>query len=80
MGQCTIGPVPPGLGEGLAGRDVLVPLRSSDYCGRPGTCTLAQSPGVWCFLRHIGAAGFQVKRALCHEAVQLGWVVFSEDA
>jgi uncharacterized protein (DUF1810 family) len=34
------------------------------------------APGVRCFFRHIGAAGFRVKRALCQEAVLLGWVVF----
>ncbi|XP_045555790.1 uncharacterized protein isoform X6 [Salmo salar] len=39
-------------------------------------CTLARSPGVRCFLQHIGAAGFRVKRALCQEAVRIGWVVF----
>jgi hypothetical protein len=33
-GCCTIGPV--SLGEGLAGRDVLVPSRTSDSCGGPG--------------------------------------------
>uniref|UniRef100_A0A673WG65 PX domain-containing protein n=1 Tax=Salmo trutta TaxID=8032 RepID=A0A673WG65_SALTR len=27
-----------------------------------------RSPGVRCFLRHIGAAGFLVKRALCQKA------------
>uniref|UniRef100_A0AAZ3RL04 t-SNARE coiled-coil homology domain-containing protein n=1 Tax=Oncorhynchus tshawytscha TaxID=74940 RepID=A0AAZ3RL04_ONCTS len=39
-------------------------------------CMLTRSPGVWCFLRHIGAAGFRVKWALCQEALRLGWVVF----
>ena len=39
-------------------------------------CTLTQSPGVRCFLRHISATGFRVKWALCQEAVQLGWIVF----
>ena len=38
----------------------------------------AQCTLTWCFLLHIGAAGFQVKWALCQEAVRLGWV--SEDA
>ena len=41
-------------------------------------CTLTRSPGVQCFLRHIGVAGFRVKRALCQEAVRLCCV--SEDA
>jgi hypothetical protein len=41
-----------------------------------GQCTLTSSPGVWCFLQHIGAAGFRVGCALCQEAVWLGWVVF----
>ncbi|XP_052319469.1 class I histocompatibility antigen, F10 alpha chain-like isoform X2 [Oncorhynchus keta] len=36
-------------------------------------CTLNRSPGVRCFLRHIGAAGFRVGCALCQEA---GWVMF----
>ena len=39
-------------------------------------CTLPRSPVVRCFLRHIGAAGFRVKWALCQECVRLGWVVF----
>ena len=76
MRRHTIGPASSGLGEGLAGRDVLVPLPSSNSCGGSGTCTLTRSLGVQCFLRHIGAAGFRVKRALCQEAVRLGWVVF----
>jgi hypothetical protein len=54
------------------------PSRTSDSCGRPGTLTWL--PGVRCYLRHIGAAGFWVKRAVCQEAVRLGlawldWVV-----
>uniref|UniRef100_A0A8C7UMZ1 Syntaxin binding protein 6 (amisyn) n=1 Tax=Oncorhynchus mykiss TaxID=8022 RepID=A0A8C7UMZ1_ONCMY len=36
MGLRTIGPGSSGLGEGLAGRDV-VPSRTSDSCGGPGT-------------------------------------------
>ena len=74
MRRCTIGPTSSGLGEGLAGRDILVPSRSSDSCGGPGTMhahTVAR-----CFLRHIGVSGFQVKRSLCQEAVRLGWDVF----
>jgi hypothetical protein len=35
-----------------------------------------RAPGVRCFLRHIGAAGFRVGWALCQVAVRLGWVVF----
>ena len=62
MGGRTIGPASSGLGEGLARRDVLVPSRSSDSFGRPGACTLTQSPGVRCILRHIGVAGFCVKK------------------
>ena len=54
--------------EGLAGRDILIPLRTSDSCGRV-QCTLTRSPGVRCFLWHIGAAGFSVGWALCQEAV-----------
>ncbi|CAB1311888.1 unnamed protein product [Coregonus sp. 'balchen'] len=63
MRRCTIGPASSRLGEGLAGRDVLVPSCSSDSCGGPGACTLTRSPVVRCFLRHIGAAGFRVQRA-----------------
>ena len=80
MRRRTIGPASSGLGEGLASQEFLVPSRSSDSCGRPGACMLTWSPGVWCFLRHIGAAGFRVKRALCQEAVRLGWVVFRRKA
>jgi hypothetical protein len=69
---------PARLGEGLGGRDVLVPSSSSDSCGGLGTCTLTQSPVEWCFLRHIVAAGFRVKRAVCHEAMQLGRVMFQK--
>jgi hypothetical protein len=36
MGRRTIGPALSGLGEGLAGRDVPVPLRTSNSCGGPG--------------------------------------------
>jgi hypothetical protein len=39
-------------------------------------CMLIWLPGVQCFLRQIGAAGFWVNWALCQEALQLGWVVF----
>ena len=35
MRRRTIGPVSSGLGEGLAGRDVLVPSRYSYSCGEP---------------------------------------------
>ena len=37
MGRCTIDSASSGLGEGLAGRDVLVPSRTSDSCGGPGS-------------------------------------------
>ena len=68
MGRHTIGPALSGLGEGLAGRNVLVPLWRAGHSAR--------WPGVESFLRHIGAAGFRVKQAVCQEAVQLGRVVF----
>ena len=35
-GRHTIGRASAGLGERLAGRDVLVPSHTSDFCGRPG--------------------------------------------
>ena len=35
MRRCIIVPALSGLGEGLAGRDVLVPSRASDSCGGP---------------------------------------------
>ena len=38
-------------------------------------CPLTRSPGVRCFLRHFGVAGFRVKWALCHEAVGTGTMV-----
>ena len=69
MRRRTIGPALSGLREVLAGQDVLVPSRS---CGGLGACTLP----VQRFLRHIGAAGFRVKRAVCQEAMWLGRVVF----
>ena len=55
MGRRTIGPASSGLGEGVAGRDVLVPSRTSDTCGGPGTvhahtvarCTVFP-PTHWC--------------------------------
>ena len=36
-GRRTTGPASSGLGEGLAGKNVLVPSRTSDSCGGPGT-------------------------------------------
>ena len=36
MGRRTIDPVSSGLGEGLAGRDILVSSHTSDSCGGPG--------------------------------------------
>ena len=74
MGRCTIDPASSGLEEGLAVRDVLVPSCSSDSCAGRAQCTLTRSPGVRCFLPHIGAAGFRVKQAWCQVAVWLGWV------
>jgi hypothetical protein len=55
MGRRTIGPASSGLGEGLAGKDVLVPSRTSDSCGGPGavhtdtvaSCTVFP-PTHWC--------------------------------
>ena len=49
MRRCSIDPASFGLGEGLAGRDILVASHSSDTCGGPGTCTLTrrQVYGVW---------------------------------
>ena len=55
MGWHTISPASSGLGEGLAGRDVLVPLRTSDSYGGPGAvyadkvakCTVFP-PTRWC--------------------------------
>jgi hypothetical protein len=46
MRRRTISPASPGLGEGLACRDILVPSRSSDSCGELGKCTLTRSPVV----------------------------------
>ena len=76
MMRHTIGPASSGLGEGLAGQDVLVPSRSSNSCGGTAACTLTWSPVVQCFLQHISAAGFRVKQAVCQEAVRLGGVMF----
>jgi hypothetical protein len=76
MGRRTICPASSGLGEGLAGRDVLVPSPTSDSCGRTGTMHADTVARCMAFHRRIGAAGFRVKRALCQEAVRLGWVVF----
>ena len=74
---CTIGPASSGLGEGLASLDVLIPLHSSDSLWRARAhARWHQSPVVQCSLQHIVAADFQVKQAVCQEAVQLGRVVF----
>ena len=70
---CTI--CPAWLGEGFAGRDVLVPSRSSDSCGGLGACTLAWVPVVQCFLWHIGVPGFHAQQTVCQEAVRLGRVL-----
>uniref|UniRef100_A0A674E0G6 Eukaryotic translation initiation factor 4Ba n=1 Tax=Salmo trutta TaxID=8032 RepID=A0A674E0G6_SALTR len=55
MGRRSIGPASSGLGERLAARDVLVPSRTSDFCGGPGAvhadtvarCTVFP-PTHWC--------------------------------
>ena len=50
MRQHTIGPVSSGLGEGLAGGDVLVPSRFSNTCGGPGAMhadTVERSSTAW---------------------------------
>jgi hypothetical protein len=70
MWRRTIGPASSGLGRVWPAE---IPL--SRVASR-AQCTLTRSPGVRCFLRDIGAAGFLVGWALCQEAVQLGWVVF----
>ena len=74
MGRRTIDPASSVLGEGLAGRDVLVQSRTNGSCGGQGAVhadMVARStvfpPTHWCFW---------VKSALSQEAVQLGWVVF----
>jgi hypothetical protein len=46
--------------EGLAGRNILVSSRTSDSCGGPGAAHADQVARR--FLRHIGAAGFCVKK------------------
>jgi hypothetical protein len=70
VGHCTIGPVSSRLGRAWLAGALATPVVGW------AQCTLTGSPGVWCFLRHIGAAGFRVGCALCQEAVRLGWVVF----
>ena len=71
MRQSTIGPALSRLEERLSGRDIHVPSRSSRAHARR-----LRLPVVPCFLRHIGAAGFRVKRAVGQEAVRLGRFVF----
>ena len=46
MGRCKIGPASSGLGDGLAGRDVLVPLRwvKVTLCGLVGFQRMHASP------------------------------------
>ena len=71
----TIGLALSGLGRVLpAGISLSHRALATPVAGR-AQCTLTRSLGVRCFLRHIGAAGFRVKQALCQEAV-CGWVVF----
>ena len=62
--------------EGLAGRMSLSHRALVTPVAGRVQCVLTRLPGVWCFLRYIGAAGFRIGWALCQEAV--GWVV-SED-
>ncbi|CAB1351343.1 unnamed protein product, partial [Coregonus sp. 'balchen'] len=65
IGQHTIGPVSSRLGEGLAGRGILVPSRTSDSCGGPGAvhadtvarCTLASGLSGHCVKKQCGLAG-----------------------
>ena len=64
----TICPAPSGLGESLAGRDVLVHCSLSTPVAGRAQCTLTRSPIGQCLLQHIAAAGFQVKQAMCQEA------------
>jgi hypothetical protein len=72
----TIGPALCGLGRvWSAGICLSHRALATPVAGR-AQCILTRSPGVRCFLRHIGAAGFRVGSALCQEAVRLGWVVF----
>ena len=68
MRQSTIGPVFSGLGEGLAGRDFLVPSRSSDSCGGPGAVHAA--PGLKYCERHFLKSFFIVLNTLCVPTVQ----------
>ena len=75
MGQRTISPATSDLGEGLAGRDVLVPSRSSDSLWRAGrmhTDFGLQLCGVSSDTLVRLASGLSeqcVKRAMCREAV-----------
>ena len=55
MGRRTIGAASSGLGEGLAGKDVLVPSLTSDSCGGLGAVhtdmvarSMAFPPIHWC--------------------------------
>jgi hypothetical protein len=76
MGRRTIDPALSGLGRVRpAGISLSHRALATPVAGR-AQCTLTRSPGVRCFLWHIGAAGFLVGWALCQEAVRLGWVVF----
>ena len=63
--------------KGLAGRDVLVPSRTSDYCGGPGALRANQG----CQVHGVSsdtlvrlASGLDAR--CVKEAVRLGWVVY----
>jgi hypothetical protein len=63
-GRRTTGPALSGLREGLAGEAILGSSRSSDSLWRAGHLQAVLGSSVeQRFLRHIGAAGFGVKRA-----------------
>jgi hypothetical protein len=76
MGRRTIGPASYGLGRVWPAGISLSHCALATPVVGGAQCTLTSSPGVRCFLRHIGAPGFRVGWALCQEAVRLGWVVF----
>ena len=71
MGRRTIGPASFGLGEGLVGRDVLVPSHTSDSCGGPGSVhadTVTRCNGVssdTLVRLASGLTGRGVKKQLC---------------
>jgi hypothetical protein len=76
MGRHTIGPASSALGMVWpAGISLSHRALATPVAGR-AQYTLTRLPGVQCFLRHIGVAGFRVGCALCQEAVRQGWVEF----